>query len=45
MEVEKQKAEKAAHARDPKQPYFDGSKNKMDSYLSRFELVGWLFWA
>ena len=36
-ELEKQKAEKAAHARDPKLPYFDDSKDKMDSYLSRFE--------
>ena len=37
VELEKQKAEKAAHARDPKFPYFDESKDKMDSYLSRFE--------
>ena len=37
VELEKQKAEKAAHARDPKLPYFDESKDKMDSYLSRFE--------
>ena len=37
VELEKQKAEKAAHARDPKLPYFDKSKDKMDSYLSRFE--------
>ena len=37
IELEKQKAEKAAHARDPKLPYFDESKNKMNSYLSRFE--------
>ena len=37
VELEKQKADKAAHARDPKLPYFDESKNKMDSYLSRFE--------
>ncbi|MES9994361.1 MAG: RNase H-like domain-containing protein [Candidatus Thiodiazotropha sp.] len=36
-EIEKQKADKAAHARDPKLPYFDESKDKMDSYLSRFE--------
>ena len=28
---------KSAHARDPKLPYFDNSKDKMDSYLSRFE--------
>ena len=31
VELEKQKAEKAAHARDPKLPYFDESKDKMDS--------------
>ena len=37
VELEKQKAEKLAHARDPKLPYFDESKDKMDSYLSRFE--------
>ena len=37
VELEKQKAEKAAHARDPKLPYFDESKDKMDSYLSRFK--------
>ena len=37
VELEKQKAEKATHARDPKLPYFDESKDKMDSYLSRFE--------
>ena len=37
VELEKQKAEKAAHARDPKLPHFDESKDKMDSYLSRFE--------
>ena len=37
VELEKQKAEKAAHARNPKLPYFDESKDKMDSYLSRFE--------
>ena len=37
VELEKQKAEKAAHARDPKLPYFDESNDKMDSYLSRFE--------
>ena len=37
VELEKQKAEKAAHARDPKLPYSDESKDKMDSYLSRFE--------
>ena len=36
-ELDKQKSEKLAHARDPKLPYFEESKNKMDSYLSRFE--------
>ena len=36
-ELEKQKSEKLAHARDPKLPYFGESKDKMDSYLSRFE--------
>ena len=36
-ELEKQKSEKLAHARDPKFPYFEESKDKMDSYLSRFE--------
>ena len=37
VKLEKQKAEKAAHARDPKLPYFVESKDKIDSYLSRFE--------
>ena len=36
-ELEKQKSEKLAHARDPKLPYFEESKDKMASYLSRFE--------
>ena len=36
-ELEKQKSEKLAHARDTKLPYFEESKDKMDSYLSRFE--------
>ena len=36
-ELEKQKSEKLAHARDLKLPYFEESKYKMDSYLSRFE--------
>ena len=36
-ELEKQKSEKLAHARDPKLPYFEESKDKMDRYLSRFE--------
>ena len=29
-ELEKQKSEKLAHARDPKLPYFEESKDKMD---------------
>ena len=37
VELEKQKSEKLAHARDPKKPYFEESKDKMDSYLPRFE--------
>ena len=36
-ELEKQKSENLAHARDPKLPYFDESKEKMDNYLFRFE--------
>ena len=36
-ELEKQKSEKLKHARDPKLPYFEENKDKMDSYLSRFE--------
>ena len=36
-ELEKQKSKKLSHARDPKLPYFEESKDKMDSYLSRFE--------
>ena len=36
-ELEKQESEKLAHARDPTIPYFEESKDKMDSYLSRFE--------
>ena len=39
-ELEKQKSEKLAHARDAKLPYFEESKDKMDSYLSRFEKYG-----
>ena len=35
-ELEKQKSEKLAHAQDPKLPYFEENKDKMDSYLSRF---------
>ena len=37
VELEKQKAEKAAHACDPKLPYLDKGKDKMESYLSGFE--------
>ena len=36
-ELEKQKSEKLVHARDPKLPYFEERKNKIDSYLSRSE--------
>ena len=36
-ELEKQTSETLAHARDPKLPYFEESKDKMDSYLSRHE--------
>ena len=36
-ELEKQKSEKLALVRDTKLPYFEESKDKMDSYLSRFE--------
>ena len=37
LELGKLGAEKAAHARNPKLPYFEESKDKMDIYLSRFE--------
>ena len=37
LELRKLGVEKAAHARNPKLPYFEENKNKMDSYLSRFE--------
>ena len=37
LELGKIGVEKAAHARNPKLPYFEESKDKMDSYLSRFE--------
>ena len=37
LELGKLGDEKAAHARNPKLPYFEESKDKMDSYLSRFE--------
>ena len=36
-ELGKQKSKNLAHARGPKLPYLDDSKDKMDSYLSRFE--------
>ena len=36
-ELEKQKSEMLAHARDPKLPYFKESTDKIDSYLSRSE--------
>ena len=31
------KAEKAAYARNPKLPYFEEGKDKMESYYARFE--------
>ena len=37
LELGKLGVEKATHARNPKLPYFEESKDKMDSYLSRFE--------
>ena len=37
LELGKLGVEKAAHARNPKLLYFEESKDKMDSYLSRFE--------
>ena len=36
-ELEKQKSDKLAHVRDLKLPYFEERKDKMDSYLSRYE--------
>ena len=36
-ELEKQKSKKLAHARDAKLSYLEESRDKMDSYLSRFE--------
>ena len=42
MEQSKSK-DHTAHARDPKFPYFDDSKDKMNSYLSRFRLNFILF--
>ena len=37
LELGKLGVEKAGQARNPKLPYFEESKDKMDSYLSRFE--------
>ena len=37
LELGKLGVEKAAHAQNPKLPYFEESKDKMDSYLSTFE--------
>ena len=37
VEIEKMKAEKAIYARNPKLPYFEEAKDKIDSYLTRFE--------
>ena len=37
VEIAHEKTEKAARAKDPKLPYFDEAKYKMDSYISRFE--------
>ena len=37
LELGKLSVEKAAHARNPKLPYFEENKDKMDSYLSRFK--------
>ena len=37
LELGKLGVEKTAHARNPQLPYFEESKDKMDSYLSRFE--------
>ena len=36
-ELEKLKSETHAHARNPKLPFFEESKDNMDSYISRFE--------
>ena len=36
LELGKLGVEKAKHARNPKLPYFEETKDKMDSYLSRF---------
>ena len=40
LELGKLGVEKAAHARNPKLPYFEENRDKMDSYLSRFEVLG-----
>ena len=40
LELGKLGVEKAAHARNPKLSYFEESKDKIDSYLSRFEKYG-----
>ena len=37
LRLKKMKAEKAAYARNPKLHYFEEVKDKMDSYLARFE--------
>ena len=37
VEIEKIKAEKATYARNPKLPYFEEAKDKIDSYLTKFE--------
>ena len=37
LELGKLGVEKAAHAGNPKLPYFEENKDKMDSYLSRFD--------
>ena len=37
LELGKLGVEKAAHAQNPKLPYFEETKDKMDSYLSRFK--------
>ena len=36
LELGKLGVEKCGHARNPKLPYFEESKDKMGSYLSRF---------
>ena len=37
LELGKLGVEKAAHVQNPKLPYFEENKDKIDSYLSRFE--------